>query len=289
MNSTLPQVIEPGQVAVATVQLTCTVAGSQNALLTLDVQSALGPVSAPAVVVDGSCGIRGYALSPNALDYGKVLFNSSFDRTVALTNTGFETLTVTALTSSFPAFTVVSPLISLASPLVLGASGSSTITIRLSCVNATQTQSGSLSLSATTPSGPVPCGTVSLLGECVVQNPQPNPDPVVGCSVTPTVLAYGAVGGGVGGTGDATFTIQNTGNIAMQVTGLTSTSAAYAVLSPAATPVLLGPGGVATVTIRFTCPVAAPVVTAGTINITATTALGPLVCAPVTMTGTCPA
>ena len=217
-----------------------------------------------------------------------MLLNSSLDRTVKLTNTGFEMLTVTALTSSFPTFTVVSPLVSTATPLVLEANESSTITIRLSCVNATQTQSGSLSVSATTPSGPVSCGTVSLLGECVVDNPSPKPDPVVGCSVTPTVLAYGAVGAGVGGTGDATFAIQNTGNIAMQVTGLTSTSAAYAVLGPA-TPVLLGPGGATTVTIRFTCPVAAPVVTAGTINITATTALGPPVCAPVTMTGTCPA
>ncbi len=262
VNPTFPQVIGLGQAAVVTLQLTCTTAGNQNALLTLDIQSALGPVTAPAVSVDGSCGIRGYAFSPKALDYGQVLFNTSHDRTSKLTNTGFEPLTVTALTSSFPSFTVVSPLVSTASPLVLGEQESATVTIRLSCVNATQTQSGQLSVTATTPGGPVSCDTVSLLGECVVTNPKPNPDnPEVRCAVAPDSLDFGTLdpNGGVI-TSDLTFTISNTGDITFTVSDLTPSgntgppdfNLVFSILSPAPG-FTLSDGESQVVTVRATC------------------------------------
>ena len=280
VGPTFPQTIDPAQEVVVTVSLSCSTIGSQNAFLTLDVQSGTEPVTTPQVVVDGTCAVRAYTLTPRSLDFMGVPVNGSEDLSATLTNTGTETLTVAGFTVT-PAptpFSVVSPMILPINPLVLGTGETADITVRLSCTDLTQTQSGQLNIVAASPSGSVTCEPLELIGECGGQ------DPVAACDVSPDSIDYGDVGEAVGATADATFQLRNTGTVDLQVTALTSSNAAFTILGPAL-PVTLAPGATTTVTVRFICPAAGG--HTGNVTIAATSALGAVTCGPVEVEGEC--
>jgi hypothetical protein len=275
VGPSLPQSIDPGKLLVVQVRLTCTATGAQNAVLTLDVQSAVGPVTAPTVSVQGTCGLRGYTLSPNALDFGAVMPGSTEDRITTLRSTGTETLSVLGFTLGGTDFSVVSPTPSAASPLTLPANQTVDVTVRLTCPlgSSPGTRSDSLGVTATAGAGPLGCDTASLQGMCATE----------GCSVTPSALNFGNVQ--IGATKDLTFTIENTGSTSFDVTGLTPTDNHYTIVGPSL-PVTVPAGGSTTVTVRLTCSGMGGTHT-GQIDLAGTTAFGTLSCGPVTVTGAC--
>lgn len=270
----LPQTIDPGQALVVAIRLTCTATGAQNASLTLDVRSAVGPVTTPTVNVQGTCGLRSFSLTPGSLDFGNVMIGSSKDLTTTLRNTGTEPLSVLGFTLSDTAYTVVSQTPSAGSPLSLDPNATSVVTVRMTCPAGTSpgAHAGTLEVIATAGAGPLSCATVSLQGTCATE----------GCSISPTSLDFGL--NAVSSTKDLDFTITNTGSVDITVTGLSSTDGNYSIVAPASLPVTIAAGASQTVTVRLTCP-STPGTSSGQIDITGSTVFGSTDCGPVPVTG----
>jgi len=110
------------------------------------------------VPLDSSCHETPEAsVAPASLDFGQVPTGSTSDLAVTITNVGGDTLTISAVASDTPAFTIVTPVI----PANLGGGASQAYTIRFAPI-AIQAYSGTITF--TTNAGDV---TVTVAGEGV--------------------------------------------------------------------------------------------------------------------------
>jgi photosystem II stability/assembly factor-like uncharacterized protein len=166
------------------------------------------------------------ALSPTTLDFGTVVAGHPKDLTVSVRNAGGGTLTGSASIAAPSAFSVAS-----GGAFSLDAGQAQDITLRFA-----PTVSGTLvaELHVATNGGD---GTVLLGGT--------GSAPAI--SVTPASLDFGAVA--VGATKDLALTVSNGGTAPLTV-GALSTSAPFAVVSPAV-PFMVAAGGGQQVTVRF--------------------------------------
>ncbi|MBI4468249.1 MAG: choice-of-anchor D domain-containing protein, partial [Acidobacteria bacterium] len=267
VSPALPVAIPAGGSVTVTVQLTCVTPGPQAGSLTLGASSTCGPVALSPVALSGFCASTTGTVAPVAIDFGDVCVGASSTRTFTVTNTGNSPFNLTGITSSSPAFTIISPAL----PVTIPAGGSTTVTVQLTCTS-TGPQSGTISFAASGVCGAVSLGTVSLTGFCAN---------VTG-TVAPAVIDFGNVC--VGTTATRTFVITNTGNRPFDVTSITSSNPAFAIISPAV-PLTIPVGGNATVTVRLTC--AAPGPQTGTIGFTANSSCGPVSLGTVSLAGFC--
>jgi hypothetical protein len=267
VSPALPVSLSVGGSVTVTARLTCTSLGPQSGTLSISTDSACGPAACSTVSVSGTCVQITGSVSPAAVDFGDVCVGSSADRIVTVTNTGNGPFTITAISSSNAAFSVVSPAL----PVTVPVGGSVAVTVRLTCTTP-GAQSGTLSFAASSDCGPVSLGTVSLSGFCVQ----------ITCAVSPTSLDFGSVC--VGASADRVITVSNTGNRPFTITAISSSNAAFSVVSPAL-PVTVPAGGSINVVARLSCTAPGPQST--TFSFTTTSACGPVACASVSGTGTC--
>jgi hypothetical protein len=267
ISPTLPVTIEAGSSVTVRVRLTCTTPGAASGTISFVTNSFCGPVDLGTVQVTGFCVRISGDVTPRTIDFGDVCVGQTADRTFTISNTGNRPFTVTAITSSNSAFTIVSPTL----PVTIDAGSSVTVTVRLTCTTP-GAQSGTISFQTSSACGPVDLGTVNVSGFCVR----------VSGEVTPRTIDFGDLC--VGQSADRTFTISNTGNRPFTVTAITSSNSAFTIVRPAL-PVTIEAGGSATVTVRLTCTT--PGATSGTISFQTSSFCGPVDLGTVSLTGFC--
>jgi hypothetical protein len=266
VNPVLPVTIPGGTTATMTVVFSCTSPGAQSGTLSFNTSSSCGPISCGTISVSGFCVLVACDVAPRTIDFGAVCVGAFRDQTITVSNSGNGDLTINAINSTNPAFSVISPL-----PVTVPGGGSVPLTVRFSCASPGP-QSGTLSFSTSSSCGPIDCGTVAVSGVCQL---------ITG-DVNPRNITFGDVC--VGSSADQTFTITNTGNAPFTVTTIMSSNPAFSIVSPAL-PVTIPVGGSVVVTVRFTCTSPGP--QAGTISFTSESACGPVSLGTVNLTGFC--
>jgi hypothetical protein len=223
---TLPVTLTDGQLNVAFQAVT----GNNAVVSALALVTATPPPPEPDI-----------AVNPTSLAFGSVVAGNSADLSVTVSNVGTATLDVTGLVTTNPAFSVISP----AAPFSVAPSGSQAVVVRFA-PPATGPFSGNLEIASTDPDEALT--TVPLSGTGI---PTPTPD----IDVSPASVAFGSVT--VGASADRTVTVSNAGTAMLTVSGLVTTDAAFAVVSPP-TPFSVAPSGSQAVVVRFTPPAAGP-------------------------------
>ena len=185
---------------------------------------------------DPACAVAAakISLSPTSLTFGSQAAGStSVAQTVTISNTGAASLSVTGITNSNTTdFTVTAP----STPFSVAAGGSQTFSL-VFAPGTTGAKSATITV-ASNAGNP----TVSASGTGTLPSL-----PVLG--VSPMSLAFGNQT--IGTTSAAkTVTISNTGTATLNVTGITSSNAEFAVSPSTVSPI--APGGSATLSITFT-------------------------------------
>ncbi len=156
-----PFTIPPGNSVPVTVRFTPSASGTQTGSLQIasnDPDEPTYKLSLRGNGVQPPANEPDISITPTSLDFGQVVVGSSTDRTLTISNLGAQTLTVSSLTSSDSAFTVVSP----ATPFDVAPSADQVVTLRFSPISAV-TYSGSLQLNSNDPDEP--SLSVSLSGQ----------------------------------------------------------------------------------------------------------------------------
>jgi uncharacterized protein (TIGR03437 family) len=171
-------------------------------------------------------------VSPTSLDFGSVPAGQERVLQLTVRNVGGLSLTVSAITSSNPAFTILSPSI----PFTLASGVQQAVQVRF-LAPSLGSQSGALSISSNDPSRPVVTVPVQGTG-ATAAGPS--------LSVAPSI-EFGSVN--VGLSRDLPLTIRNNGNSTLTVNSITSSNAQFTVVS--ATTFNVAPNSEVDVTVRF--------------------------------------
>jgi hypothetical protein len=173
VSPSLPATVPAGGSVTVTIRFTCTAAGPQSGTLSFMTSSLCGPVNLGTVSVSGTCSPAVTCdVSPRTIDFGTVIVGQSATQTFMARNTGISPFTITAINSSHPAFTIVGPAL----PASVPPGGSVTVTVRVTPTSPGPL-SGTLSFITTSMSGPVDCGTVTVMATATaLQCVQPPPN-----------------------------------------------------------------------------------------------------------------
>ena len=165
----------------------------------------------------------GLAASPSTLDFGTVGTGTTRSLSVDIVNTGDTATTITAVTPPSTPFTATGlPAAGTSVP----AGGSVSIGIRYDPTEA-GTQTSTLSVASS--SGPI---SVPLTGTAVTGAPA--------LTLTPAALDFGALA--VGASVTKTFTVSNTGDVALTITKAKAPAGAFSSASPLPEGLVLNPG-----------------------------------------------
>ncbi len=219
--------------------------------------SGTGNVPPPAAVPDINT-------NPASLSFGTVTVGSPATLTTQVQNLGNAGLNITSIVRCSGTSTefTVSP----AGPLTVAAAANAPVTVTYTPTGA-GTDSGCIQINSNDPATPAVQVTVSGTGNV------PAPPPAAAINLNPTSLNFNTVT--VGNNATLTAAIQNTGNGALNITGIalcSNTSTEYAV-TPAA-PITVAAGANATLSVRYT-PTAAGT-DAGCIQITSNATAAPV-------------
>ncbi|MEW6486260.1 MAG: choice-of-anchor D domain-containing protein, partial [Pseudomonadota bacterium] len=169
------------------------------------------------------------SVSPTTLDFGSVTAGTSSDLTVTLSNTGNETLTVNTLSVTGTGFSLVGA----ATPINIAPGNSQNITVRFSPTDV-KNYSGSLSIQSNGGNQ-----TVSLSGQGAGGR----------ATLSPEQIDFGAVAAGSSET--VALIVTNTGNAAMNITGITAPSSPFSVSFVGTPPIQLFPETQVTILVTF--------------------------------------
>ncbi len=255
--------VAPGASLTVTVTFAPTTAGAATGTLTV---ASNGGTATVALTGAGVAPAPVISVTPTTLAFGTLTVGTPASQTLTISNTGTAALNVTGITSSNALFTAT-PTTGTVAP---GASLTVTVTFDPTAAGAA---TGTLTIASDDVANPAL--TVALTGNAVAA-------PTAIISVTPTTLALGSVTTGT--TGTATFTIDNTGNAPLTVTGITSSDAAFTVSPTTGT---VAPGAALTVTVTFAPTTDGPAT--GTLTIASDDAANPAVTVALTGTGVAPA
>jgi hypothetical protein len=169
-----------------------------------------------------------------SIDFGSVNAGQTKDLKVTISNIGSGALTVSSVGSSNAQFSVVAPSL----PVTIPPGQPIDVMVRFS-PNASGGIAGVLSIVSNDPTrGAI---TVAVTGTG-------GAGPVASIAVAPESLDFGGVV--LGQTKDSKLTVRNTGSAGLTVRSITSSSAAFAVVSPAV-PFTVAAGNSTDVTVRF--------------------------------------
>ncbi len=227
-GATAPFTIAPSQSVPLTIRFTPTTSGAMSGSVTVTNNSGGSIVE----TVTGTGTQAGLSVTPASASFGSVVTGNTNSQTIQLTNNGNANLLISQATVSGTGFS----LSGLALPLTLTPGQSGAFNVQFApqgSVSAT----GSVSIVSNAPSSPA---TVTLSGTGLAAS--------YTLAVNPGSLSYGTVTDG--SSAAQSFTVTNTGNANVAITGVSVTGAEYAIASGAGA-VTLSPNQSTAVSVQF--------------------------------------
>jgi hypothetical protein len=223
-----PVTLAPSQSVTLTVTFAPTTAGATAGSVTVTNNDGVSAVAA----VTGTQVQPGLSLTPASADFGSVVKGNTNSQTVQIKNSGTANLTVSQATVTGSGFS----LSGLALPLTLTPGQSGNFNVQFSPQSAGNV-SGAVSIISNAPNSPA---SVALSATGVASS--------YTISVNPGSLSFGSVTDG--GSAAQGFTVTNTGNANVAISGVTATGAGYSILSGAGA-VTLSPNQSTSVSVQF--------------------------------------
>jgi len=271
---TVTQVAGAGAgVSVSGLAVPATIAPSQSVPLTVTFAPTTGGAVAGSITVTNDGGVNvvgavtgagvqaGLSATPTSVSFGSVVTGSTNSQTIQLKNTGTASLSVSQVAATGSGFSVSGASV----PLTLAPGQTSTFNVQYAPTTAGAVN-GSVSVVSNAPNSPA---AVSLSGTGVAATRT--------LSVSPGNLSFGSVNDG--STASQGFTVTNTGNSNVSISGMSATGAGYSIVSGGSA-VTLSPNQSASVSVQFAPSVAGSVSGAVSILSNATGSSG------VTLSGT---
>jgi len=253
----VPATIAPSESVPLTVTFLPTTSGAVAGSVTVTNDGGINVVGA----VTGTGVQAGLSVTPSSASFGSVVTGNANSQTIQMKNSGTASLTVSQVAATGSGFSVSG--VSL--PFTLGPGASSTFNVQYA-PTAAGAVNGSVSIVSNAPNSPA---AVSLSGTGVAAT--------YTLSVNPGSLSFGSVSDG--STASQGFTVTNTGNSNVAISGISATGAGYSIVSGASA-VTLSPNQSTSVSVQFAPTVAGSVNGAVTIASNATGSNG------VTLSGT---
>jgi hypothetical protein len=202
------QVIAAGQDAVFTVQFAPTAAGSPSGLITI---SSSAPASPLTIILSGTATQTQAQLSinPSSENFSSVAVGSNNPQTITLTNTGNDSLTISAFSASGAGFSMSG----LSVGQVIAAGGTATFIAKFTPTTG-GTLTGSISISSNAPNSPA---SIALTGI--------GTQPLI--AALPTSGNLGTVV--VGSSNSQSIMLSNAGNATLTISQITVTGAGYTI------------------------------------------------------------
>jgi hypothetical protein len=223
-----PVTLAPSQSLALRVTFAPTTAGATAGSVTVTNNDGVNAVAA----VTGSEVQPGLSLTPTSASFGSVVTGNTNSQTVQIRNSGSSSLTVSQATVTGAGFT----LSGLAVPLTLTPGQSGNFNVQYAPQSAGSV-SGGVSIVSNAPNSPA---TVALSATGVVASHT--------ISVNPASLSFGSVTDG--SSAAQGFTVTNTGNSNVAISGITATGTGYSLASGAGA-VTLSPNQSTSVSVQF--------------------------------------
>ncbi len=237
-----PVTLAPTQTVALSVTFAPTTAGATAGSVTVTNNDGVNAVAA----VTGTQVQAGLSLTPSSASFGSVVTGNTNSQTVQIKNSGTANLTVSQATVTGAGFT----LTGLALPMTLTPGQSGNFNVQYAPQSAGSV-TGAVSIVSNAPNSPA---TVALSATGVAAS--------YTISVNPGSLSFGNVSDG--SSAAQGFTVTNTGNSNVAISGITATGAGYSLLSGAGA-VTLSPNQSTSVSVQFAPSTAGAV--SGSVNI----------------------
>jgi hypothetical protein len=225
--------IAPSQSVPLTVKFAPTTSGTVAGSLTVTNSEGINAVAA----VTGVGVQAGISVTPSSASFGSVVTGSTNSQTIQLKNSGTASLTVSQVAATGSGFSVSGVSV----PLTLAPGASSTFNVQYAPTTAGAVN-GSVTIVSNAPNSP---STVSLSGTGTAAT--------YTLSVNPASLSFGSVNNG--STASQTFSVTNTGNSNVAISGMSATGAGFSISSGSST-VTLSPNQSTSVSVQFAPTVA---------------------------------
>jgi Abnormal spindle-like microcephaly-assoc'd, ASPM-SPD-2-Hydin/Transmembrane protein 131-like N-terminal len=232
----VPATIAPSQSVPVTVSFAPTTGGAVAGSVTVTNDGGVNVVAA----VTGAGVQAGLSVTPSSVSFGSVVTGSTNSQTIQLKNSGTASLTVSQVAATGSGFSVSG----VSAPFTLAPGASSTFNVQYA-PTAAGAVNGSVSIVSNAPNSPA---TLSLSGTGVAATRT--------LSVSPGSLSFGSVNDG--STASQGFTITNTGNSNVAISGVSASGAGYSIVS-GGSPATLSPNQSASVSVQFAPTVAGSV------------------------------
>jgi len=236
-------------VSVSGLAVPATIAPSQSVPLTVTFAPATGGPVAGSITVTNNEGVNavaavtgagvqaGLSVTPSSASFGSVVTGSTNSKTIQLKNSGTASLTVSQVAATGSGFSVSG----ISGPFTLAPGASSNFNVQYA-PTAAGAANGSVSIVSNAPNSPA---TVSLSGTGTAAT--------YTLSVSPGSLSFGSVTDG--STASQGFSVTNTGNSNVAISGISATGAGYSIVSGGSA-VTLSPNQSASVNVQFAPTVA---------------------------------
>jgi len=235
---TLPTVLSTGQSATITVSIDPQAAGSMSGTLNIISNAANSPNVITLAAVANAPSLPILSLNPASVNFGSVVVGTSSSRSVAITNTGNASMTLSQLNVTGSGYSASG----LNLPLALAAGASASFTLNFAPA-ATGAANGTVSFA----------GNASNLPTSMALTGSGSAAPVAQLTPNPASLSFGSVT--VGSSGTQSVSISNTGNVSVSISQITASGTGFAV-NGVSLPLTLNPGQTSTYTAQFTPTVA---------------------------------
>lgn len=223
-----PVTLMPSQNVAMTVKFSPTASGTTAGSITVTNNDGVNAIEA----VTGTGVQAALSVTPASASFGSVVSGSTNSQTIQIKNTGTANLAISQATVTGAGFS----LAGLALPQTLTPGQSGNFNVQYAPQGAGSV-SGAVSIVSTAPNSPT---TVALSGTGVAST--------YTISVNPTSLSFGSVTDG--SSASQGFTVTNTGNSTVAISGLNLTGTGYSILSGAAA-VTLSPNQSTSVSVQF--------------------------------------
>ena len=223
-----PVTLAPSQTVALSVTFAPTSAGTTTGSVTVTNNEGVNAI----VAVTGTQTQPGLSLTPTSASFGSVVTGNTNSQTIQIKNSGTANLTVSQATVSGAGFS----LSGLALPMTLTPGQSGNFNVQYAA-QGTGSVTGAVSVTSNAPNSPA---AVALSGTAVAATTT--------ISVNPSSLSFGSVTDG--SSAAQGFTVTNTGNSNVSISGTTVTGAGYSIVSGAGA-VTLSPKQSTSVSVQF--------------------------------------
>ena len=233
---TVPATIAPSQSIPLTVAFAPTASGAVAGSVTVTNNEGVNAVAS----VTGAGVQAGLSVTPTSASFGSVVTGSTNSQTIQLKNTGTASLSLSQISATGSGFSVSSASV----PLTLAPGATSTFNVQYAPTTA-GAANGSVTILSNAPNSP---SAVSLSGTGVAAT--------YTLSVNPDSLSFGSVNNG--STASQSFSVTNTGNSNVSISGVSATGSGFSV-SSGGSGVTLSPNQSTSVSVQFAPTVAGTV------------------------------